>query len=212
MQALRIAGLLFAVSVFVCSRSSHAAAETIRLKDGDEFSATILRKDPEEVTVALPRQDVEAIDGHVLGPPIAPVFAVPDVAGMVQTVPDPSAVIVLQFWATWCPHCRSDIGLLNKLSTKYQGKGLRVVSVSVDQDAKALGAFVEANRLAYPVIAAYSKAVEHAQLPEHYETHGIPAYFIIDRDGVIVKQLSGSITETKKDLEGLLRPLLASER
>lgn len=195
-----------------------AMAERVRLKDGTEFSADVMRKDAESVTVVLPRQDVVAIDGQSLPPAVAkgaqaPAFSVPDVSGAMQTVPDPSAVIVLQFWATWCPHCRSDIDMLAKLSERYQGKGLRVVSVSVDQDVKALREFVQRRQIPYPVIAAYDRPpTDAAAIPERYEAEGIPAYYLIDRKGVIAHRLSGSVTEGKRDLEGLVRPLLASER
>lgn len=190
-------------------------ADTVRLEDGNEVSGNVLRIEGDSITVALPRKNVATINGRPLPPPVtagqpAPAFSVPDMAGVAQAVPDPQAVVVLQFWATWCPHCRSDVEMLTKLSER---KGVRVVSVSVDQDLKALQEFVRGRKVPYPVIAAYSQeASEAAEIPARYEAEGIPAYYIIDRKGVIAHRLSGSVTEARKDLEGLLKPLLAAER
>lgn len=208
----RLRAAFLVIAALTCVPS--AIAETIRLKDGDEFSAQVLRKEADSVTVALPRQDVAAIDGQPLPLPVgkgapAPAFSVPDLAGVMQTVPDPNAVILLQFWATWCPHCRSDVAMLSALHQRYQGKGLRVVSVSVDQDMKALREFAQKRPVPYPVIAAYDTAQPAAAtLPERYESEGIPSYYIIDHRGAIVERLSGSITETRKDLEPMLKRLL----
>ncbi len=202
-------GLVFSVI------NTLAEAEKVRLKDGTEFSAHVLGRDAEHVTLAVARGQVDAVDGKPLPAPVttgtnAPAFAALDLTGTKQTVPVPASVVTLvQFWATWCPHCRSDMPLLKTLSARYQAQGFRVVTISVDKDLAALRRFVQEQQLPYPVIAAYEQpSSAQSSLPELYEMEGIPAYYVIDAQGVIAQTASGSITESGTDIEGALKRLL----
>lgn len=191
-----------------------AQAGKIRLKDGTEFSAEVLERNAEHVMLAVPRAQVDAVDGEPLPAPVAagtnaPAFAALDLSGARHIVPDPSwAATLVQFWATWCPHCRTDVPLLTQWSARY-GDRLRIVSVSVDKDLKALRDFVRAHRIPYPVIALHDQPDGRVlTLPERYEMRGVPAYYVIDAQGVIAQTASGSITESGADVEGTLKRLL----
>ena len=197
-------------------QSAHAAQ--VKLTDGTEVTGTVVGRDGRSITLTLQRSSVASIDGKPLPAPVvegspAPTFSVVDLSGTTQTLGSATGeVTLLHFWASWCPHCRHDVDLMKDLFAKYQGKGVRVVTVSVDQDMKALAAFIQDQHLPYPVVAAYSTPNTSAsQLPDLYETHGIPAYFLMDAHGTIAKTMSGSVTEGKVDLEGLLKELLGSK-
>lgn len=192
-----------------------AEAEKVRLKDGTEFAAQVLGRDAEHVTLAVARGQVDTVDGTPLPAPVttgtqAPAFSALDLSGATQTVPVPASVVTLvQFWATWCPHCRSDLALLKTLSARYQAQGFRIVTVSVDKDLTALRRFVQEQKLPYPVIAAYEQPPSaQSSLPELYEMEGIPAYYVIDAQGIIAQTASGSFTESGTDVEGTLKRLL----
>ena len=191
-----------------------AQAGKIRLKDGTEFSAEVLERNAEQVMLAVPRAQIDAVDGEPLPEPVAsgtnaPAFTALDLSGAKHAVPDPSrAATLVQFWATWCPHCRTDVPLLTEWSARY-GDRLRIVSVSVDKDLKALRDFVRAHRIPYPVIALHDQPDGRVlTLPERYEMRGVPAYYVIDAQGVIAQTASGSITESGTDVEGTLKRLL----
>ena len=100
--------------------------------------------------------------------------------------------------------------MIQKLWTQYQSQGLRVLAISVDEKLDALTSFVKEHGLAYPVIAAAHQPGQFDQnIPDLYESRGIPAYFLIDRKGIIRRTHSGAITETKSDLPDAIEQVLA---
>lgn len=192
-------------------------ADEITLKDGTKFSGSVLGRDGERVVIALPRASVAAVGGEALPEAVtegskAPSFEVQDVKGAKQTLGAANGdATLLSFWASWCPHCRSDIPMMKELTAKYGGKGLRIVSVSVDQDIDRLTQFLKDQDLSYPVVAAFKDPGKPAAaLPELYEAQGVPAYFLIDANGTVVKTYSGSITEGRVDIDSDVQQVLES--
>lgn len=205
--------------VFETSSSGTAWADEIRLKDGTELSASVLSRDGDNVVVQLPRSNIATINGRPLQAPVttgavAPEFQAVDLTGTPQTLASAGGqVTLLQFWATWCPHCRADVALMKDLFARYHNQGLRIMTVSVDQDLSQLRSFIQNQQLPYAVIPVYdhpASAREQSTLPELYEVRGIPAYYLIDSNGMIAQTYSGSVTEARKDLEGDLKRLLAA--
>ncbi len=195
-----------------------AQADEIRLKDGTKLSAKVIGKDSNDVIVRLSRGDVVMINGQPLPDPIgegfaAPLFTATDLEGKTQTLTGSrSRVTLLKFWATWCPHCRNDVSLMKDLFARYRDQGLQLVTVSTDQDVQKLRSFIRDQGVGYPVIAAYDPSGSNAALPDLYEVQGIPAYYLIDEKGTIVKTFAGSFTERKFDFENLLKGFLASAK
>lgn len=185
-----------------------ASADDIKLRDGVKFSGKILDRGVEGLVIEVPRSAVETVNGHPLPPPVgagtdAPGFTAVDVQGAAQALSKPNGQpVVLAFWATWCPHCRSDVPFLKEVFAKYHAKGLRVLAVSVDRDAGAAKKFSEDQHLEYTVIAAAAQPnASDASIPDLYEVRGIPAYYLIDAHGVIRKTKNGSIMEGNTQAE-----------
>jgi peroxiredoxin len=97
-------------------------------------------------------------------------------------------VIVLNFWATWCPYCRTEIPDLMKLSDDYKNRGLVVVGVAFEQNPKGLGEFVKNKGINYAILIGNREVM--GKFPD---VTGIPTTFIIDRNGNIVKKLVGAV-------------------
>lgn len=111
-------------------------------------------------------------------------------------------VVILDFWATWCPPCRAEISGFVELQKKYQAQGLAIVGVSVDQaSADTVKMFVQKSGINYPVVLADTNIVAAFGGIE-----GLPTTFIIDANGRIVKRHLG-FTE-KSDIESDIKPLL----
>jgi len=111
-------------------------------------------------------------------------------------------VVVLDFWATWCPPCRAEIPGFIELQNKYQAQGLAVVGVSVDQAGlDTVKSFAKKLGINYPVVLTDAK-IDTA----YGGIDGLPTTFVIDRTGRIVKQHSG-FTE-KSEIEAEIKPLL----
>src|SRR5277367_486717 len=111
-------------------------------------------------------------------------------------------VLILDFWATWCPPCRAEIPGFIELQKKYSAQGLAVVGVSVDQaSADTVKSFAQKMGMNYPVVLADAKITA-----AYGGIDGLPTTFIIDRAGRIVKQHLG-FTE-KSEVEAEIKPLL----
>jgi cytochrome c biogenesis protein CcmG/thiol:disulfide interchange protein DsbE len=132
----------------------------------------------------------------------APNWELTDLAGKTVRAADfQGKVVVLDFWATWCPPCREEIPGFIELQQKYQAQGLAVIGVSVDQaDAGTVKAFAEKLGINYPVVLADAKT------PNVYDIEVLPSTFIIDRAGHIVKQHLGFTP--KSEIEAEIKPLL----
>ncbi|MBI3087344.1 MAG: TlpA family protein disulfide reductase [Candidatus Omnitrophica bacterium] len=209
MRFWRRCGLVWLVAGAAC-----ISADEIRFKDGQVISGTLV-DDGDTIAIVVPRNAIAQVNGQSFESPPAPPFTAVDVTGATHSVPDSKKrVTLLKFWASWCPFCRSDIPLMKEVFERYRDQGLRLLTVSVDQDRQKLDAFMQTEPLPYPVIPTAGDGVpaEQVAIASLYQYQGIPAYFVIDANGAIVKRFSGSLSRQKANLEAVLTPLLASAK
>ena len=112
-------------------------------------------------------------------------------------------VIVLDFWATWCPPCKAEIPGFVELQEAYGSKGLQMVGVSVDDPAEKLPPFATEFKMNYPVLVGLGRD----DLQDAYgPMWGIPTTFVISRDGKICRKHSGMVgkEQYEEDIKGLL--------
>ena len=93
-------------------------------------------------------------------------------------------VVLLEFWATWCPPCRATIPHLQKLHKAYRGKGLRIISISAEKGG-TIRPFVrrQGGKMAYPIGFDRSRRTSST-----YGISTIPSAFLIDTKGVVIWQ------------------------
>jgi peroxiredoxin len=89
-------------------------------------------------------------------------------------------VVMVHFWATWCPPCVEEIPTLDKLYRQLMGKDFMMLAVSEDEDGAAVASFLQQNRLNLPVLLDTGSDV--ARL---YGTYKLPETYIVDRQGVV---------------------------
>lgn len=119
-----------------------------------------------------------------------PEFTVRDLNGTWQSLGSQKGnVVVLHFWASWCPYCRSEIPELTELQQQWTSKGVRVLAVSTDDDVEKLKQFATQSGLPYPIIA---DAEAEDSVVEQYAISGIPVTYVIGRDGLIAHRLVGA--------------------
>jgi peroxiredoxin len=96
-------------------------------------------------------------------------------------------LLVLNFWATWCPPCREELPSLDALQRTLGSKGLVVLAVSVDKDEKVYKDFLTANRVA--ITTARDPGQE---INREYGTVQFPESYIIDQSGKVVEKIISS--------------------
>ena len=134
---------------------------------------------------------------------LAPDFTLKDITGkqVVSLEKFRGKVILLNFWATWCPPCRMEIPDLIELQQTYRGR-LVIIGVSVDQDKSAVPGFYRQNKMNYAVVNYTDELVN-----SYGGITGIPTSFIINTNGEIVTRIVGY--RNKAGYEALVKPLFA---
>lgn len=87
-------------------------------------------------------------------------------------------VVMINFWATWCGPCRQEMPLLEKLYTKYQPAGFRVLAINIEKDSEKADQFIEDIGVTYPVLYDNESIVSKL-----YEVEAMPSTIFIDREG-----------------------------
>jgi cytochrome c biogenesis protein CcmG/thiol:disulfide interchange protein DsbE len=110
-------------------------------------------------------------------------------------------VAIVNFWATWCGPCKTEIPDFVKLYEQYKDKGLVIVGISVDDSPEELQAFMKEYKMNYPVLQM-TPDVETAWGP----FYGYPTSFIVARDGTICTKHLGPATKEQfeREIKGLL--------
>jgi len=118
----------------------------------------------------------------------APHFALKSLKGNTLNLEDlRGKVVLLNFFATWCPPCRQEIPDFVRLYEKFKDKGLEIVGIALDmQGAAVLTPFVKHFKISYPVLLGTRKVVM-----DYGGIEGIPTTFFIDRDGFIAEHFVG---------------------
>ena len=95
-------------------------------------------------------------------------------------------VVVLNFWASWCPPCLEETQSLNRLQQEIAGKGGVVLGVSVDEDPAAYDKFIQDNHVIFPT---YRDATKKSAAD--YGTTMFPETYLIDREGRFARKIVG---------------------
>ncbi len=111
-------------------------------------------------------------------------------------------VVLIDFWATWCPPCRATIPVIERLYARYKDKGFVVLGLSVADSPDAVRSFRDANKMQYPIAMADDKT------EKLYGVRGIPSMFLLDKDGRIVEHITGYDETLESFLDDKINSLL----
>lgn len=113
-------------------------------------------------------------------------------------------IVLLNFWATWCPPCREEIPSMMKLNVLMKGKPFRIVAVSLDEGGKAaIEGFFRRNGYFLPAFTD-----SDGKAATTYGVTGFPTSFIIDKKGLIVKIILGPVDWSSAESIALINQLM----
>lgn len=112
-------------------------------------------------------------------------------------------VVVVNFWATWCAPCRKELALLDRWNDEWNGRGARVVAISIDKDARKARRFAEDMKLSLTVLHDGPDG-----LARTLDLPSVPCTFLLDRDGrvtgVVRTSDGGELAALKSKAESMM--------
>src|ERR1051326_7539697 len=132
----------------------------------------------------------------------APGFSVTADNGRTVSLPNfGGKVLVLNFWATWCPPCVEETPSLSRFAAEYADKGVVVLALSVDHDANAYRKFLEKYKPAF-------MTAREGQIHADYGTFMYPETYIIDAKGKVVEKFAEEVDWSSERVNKLVQSLL----
>src|SRR5580700_3911818 len=125
----------------------------------------------------------------------APDFTVRDADRSVTLSQLKGQVVVLNFWATWCPPCIEETPSLVQMQQRMKSKGVTVLAVSVDVDERAYRQFIKAHGVDLLTVRDADQKSNSL-----YGTFKFPETYVIDRGGVVRRKFIGAVDWTEPDV------------
>jgi cytochrome c biogenesis protein CcmG, thiol:disulfide interchange protein DsbE len=133
----------------------------------------------------------------------APEFTIQADNGRTVTVPNfGGKLLVLNFWATWCPPCVEETPSLSQFAAQYASKGVVVMGVSVDKDERVYRAFLKKFQPAF-------LTARDSQIHQDYGTFMYPETYLIDAKGKVLKKIAEPVDWTNPQLTGWVDSVLS---
>lgn len=174
--------------------------------------------DRREAMILLGTGAIAAGAGIVFGPRLADLMRpadlealrtarLTDLAGKPRSVAEwLGRILVLNFWATWCPPCREEIPAFVRTREKLLSAGVEFVGIAFDQVAKVTE-FAQTVRITYPLLLADANGLDLLRKMGN-PSSGLPFTLVLDRTGGIVHRNLGAVTQQK--IEEQLGPMLST--
>lgn len=132
-------------------------------------------------------------------------FSLPDLSGKQRNIKEwQGKVLVINFWATWCPPCLKEMPEFEALHTEYEKKGLQFIGIALD-DAEPVKEFIASKKITYPILLGEDQGTKLAHdLGNIINT--VPFTIIVNKQGLVVKSQMGELS--RKQLLEIITPLL----
>lgn len=114
------------------------------------------------------------------------------------------SVVLMNFWATWCPPCKEEMPALEALYRRDRGRGLVVLGIDQGESLATAGAFARAHGVTFPILVDADQ-----RYASSYVSVGLPTTVIVGRSGHVVRGIDGA--QTLAQFEALVEPLLAAK-
>ncbi|MGZ4162179.1 MAG: thiol-disulfide oxidoreductase ResA [Neobacillus sp.] len=122
---------------------------------------------------------------------LAPDFVLTDMQGNKHRLSDYRGQgVFLNFWGTWCPPCKKEMPYINNQYHQFNNKGVQVLTVDINESSLAVNQFAQQLKLDFPIMIDKDKQVMNA-----YGIDTLPATFLVDKNGKVIKYYTGELTE-----------------
>ena len=167
--------------------------------------------DMQSLLVFTPAKDVEKVDrfykkskAHGLKGKVAPPIKLSMMDGSIFELANQKGkeIVVLDFWATWCVPCRQGMPILSKVVKEFEGKGVRLYAVNLNEDASAIQQFLDSTGLDLTVVMDKKGDAANA-----YHAESIPQMVIVGRDGIVKQVHVGLSPDYEKEVRAELTEL-----
>lgn len=190
--ALVLAGFaLFALSA--CAKPAKEAASAAPAAQAPAETAASASAAPATAVSAAPRpwyaDRLEKLGFYVFPAPVdVGDFTVEALKGGAGSLSQAKGkLVLLNFWATWCPPCRAEMPSIQNLWNKRKDKNFTIIAVSVGEQKDTVAKFIADNKYSYPIYLDPS-----SQLGSAFNASSIPTTYIIDKTGKVIAGTQGS--------------------
>jgi len=133
----------------------------------------------------------------------APEFQLPNLEGQSISLGDfRGKSVLINFWATWCPPCRSEMPFIQEVYEEWSDKGLVVLAIDIGESSSKVENFMQSYNLSFPVLLDSNQNVALK-----YRIRAIPTTFFIDKDGII-QDISIGAFSSKAEIEESLSKII----
>lgn len=141
-------------------------------------------------------------------PRLAPDFTLKDLNGKPHRLSDYRGnVVLLNFWATWCPPCRHEMPSMQRAYEALQDRGFVIVGVEVGEGWETVAPFVDQMHVTYPILLDESSSISR-----QWRVVGLPMTYVIDPRGRVVDAIVGGRDWSDPALRARLIKLLPAAR
>jgi thiol-disulfide isomerase/thioredoxin len=149
---------------------------------------------------------LEALGFQVFAKPIrVPALSLPDRSGGRLSLANLTGkVVLLNFWATWCPPCRAEMPSIERLWKAMKGKDFTIAAVDEGESAATVNAFFAKNGYSYPVALDVNGGAGDA-----FAVQGIPTTYLLDKNGLAIARVVGGIEYDSPEALALFAELAA---
>jgi len=135
----------------------------------------------------------------------APDFTLSDLNGRSYTLSQlRGKVVIVNFWATWCPPCRKEMPSMEQLHRELSGEGLVLLAINIEKDGRrTVAQFLSSNPHSFPILLDEQEVVQ-----KRYGVYQFPESFIIRKDGIIDDKVIGAIDWAEPRTVAYFRDLL----
>lgn len=161
------------------------------------------------LTLALPGAAIEPGKGltEMPGHPQAPAFELEDIDGKVHRLSDyRGKVLIVNFWATWCPPCRAEMPSMERAWKKTRKEGIVVLAINVGEDADTIFQFTADYPVTFPLLMD-----QDSEVVGPWGVRGLPTTYVVDPQGRIIYRAIGGREWDDPELLKQVRALLKSK-